>query len=102
MNELLEQAAHQGSSAGGQSVLRFAAASAGRCDSSHITLMMPNERATPMPRIQLKYHIMCSCEFSFSYVCDAMGRTPQYIEWLFSSSAALVTLPRITRYTQLV
>jgi hypothetical protein len=36
-------------------------ASKGRRDSSHITLIMPNAKATPMPRSQLKYHITNSC-----------------------------------------
>jgi hypothetical protein len=36
-------------------------ASTGRRDSSHITLIMPNASATPMPINQLKYHITNSC-----------------------------------------
>jgi hypothetical protein len=35
--------------------------SKGRRVSSHITLIMPNANATPMPRSQLKYHITNSC-----------------------------------------
>jgi hypothetical protein len=43
-----------------QRVLAFAV-STGLRDSSHITLMMPNANATPIPSSQLKYHITNSC-----------------------------------------
>lgn len=76
------------------------------CASSHIALTMPNESATPMPRIQLKYHMI---RFLSKEVDAASGRCHarsvvdnQYIECWLSSSACGVTLPRITRYTQAV
>lgn len=42
------------------SVLGFASLCASRCDSSHIALITPNASATPIPNIQLKYHMFCS------------------------------------------
>jgi hypothetical protein len=63
---------------------------------------MPNESAAPIPRIQLKYHIIRSFESSVSHVGQFISQTLQYIECPFSLSAAAVTFPRITRYTQLV
>lgn len=76
--------------------------------SSHIALMMPNASATPMPRIQLKYHMIRLLR-NLRKSCERAGlavrrtRRPaghQYIECRFSSSARGVTLPRSTRYTQ--